>query len=242
VVKVEVRNTSPVTREIVTMFEPKYGFLRIKLTDPKGVRRYFKPLVMVSIEETEKTPLKPGESLSGHLLLVYGADGYLLPEPGAYHLQVEMEGVVSNSLKITVSAPEGVDAAALRLFRGKNQGEFLVFESGGLPGQKAMEDVAEHYSHSKYAPYAFFALGRSSLKKGAYNEALKRFNRLEISYPLFELRYELQLDIAVAYRALGRTIEAVKTLKELMKRAQGSLVAKRGEKVLRDIENPHSAP
>jgi hypothetical protein len=127
----------------------------------------------------------------------YTIHASLPPIPGLQENELK-----SNAVAIEVVEPAGADKEVLSLFRGNTPSRHALFMQGELSHELAVRErfrslVAKH-PESSYAPYARLAIGRSHLKMGQYDDAIRMLEELLKTAPDSPLAIEVRHDIARA--------------------------------------------
>jgi len=245
-IRVEIRNRSQVEVEVAANLEPQCLILRFRVTDPEGETWIAGPLGVAEFE-LERMILDPGNRLVHTAVLLYGivddVQRFLFTDTGKYAVEAlyDPEGsgkpIVSKPVSITIAEAPAADSEAQNLFVGREQGEFAYY--GQTLNQAPLEKfwrVLQKYPTTRFAPYAAYYLGLHYVNERDNKQGILLLERVLAEYKDFPLKAELRYRLAVAYHETGRKAEAKKLLMDLIAKEPSDLFARRGKRLLRELE------
>ena len=238
----EIHNSGTEALSVIDQLDPKFEIVKFYIKNEKSQESNFRPVVVAdSIEH--RILLEPGKSVKPHASKIfYGRNGWTFGAAGRYELRASYKGIAdnpqnepeifdSNIVVIDIASPRSHDEEEqVNLMMGREQGLFLLFESGDhlSDGITALSDIVKKFPQSDLAGYANVALGKSysrdfkDLKKGTVRKADlgKTISHLENakdkdvgSY----FRGEAYLTLLDAYDRSGNPVAAKRILSEFVK-------------------------
>ncbi len=158
-------------------------YLNLYMLEENGQRRRMKHLTVESVLlGVNPITFEPDDSYSRtHLLTLSLGENF--PQAGDYRIQGELsdlnsqEKITSNVVKIKISAPAGLDYAALDFLKNNvNASNFFTGVYRSNPG--TVREFISRYEHSVYGDHAVFMLGEYYLANKDYEKALEQFSKL----------------------------------------------------------------
>jgi hypothetical protein len=166
---IEINNSGTEPLSVTDQLDPKFGIVKFYIKS-ENQESIFRPFAVVdSIRHT--VLIKPGESISHSAKIFYGGNGWTFKSPGKYQIRASYEGIVehlsvvdSNAIEIAVASPRNQEEKEqVDLIMGKEQGLFLLFESGDhlSHGIGSLSTLVREFPQSNLASYANVALGKN---------------------------------------------------------------------------------
>jgi hypothetical protein len=130
--------------------------------------------------------MKPGDSYQARDLLTLNLDS-IFAQPGEYEIYAVLlypnstEDIRSNTVKIRILEPQGVDREAYVFIHGHSRSSDFFsgrYLAGDVNAQSALERFVMSYKETVYGDYATFLLGELYLAQEDQGKANELFSRL----------------------------------------------------------------
>lgn len=171
IVYIQLINSGNESVSVIDQIDPKYGHIDFYIKRESQEEILFRPYTVVdSIIHT--SILEPGKSITEGSKIFYGGNGWTFESAGKYHIRSLYKGIIenlaesidSNVIEINVLPPKNEqEKEQVNLIMGKEQGKFLLFESGDhlTDGISLLQKLVNQFPQSQLANYANFALGKN---------------------------------------------------------------------------------
>jgi hypothetical protein len=168
---VQIVNSGSEPLSIIDQIDPKYEYLNFYTKRENEEEVLFVPYTIAdSIIHT--SILESGKSITEAVKIFYGGNGWTFESAGKYQIRSSLRGNIenqaekidSNIIEIDVLPPkDGQEEEQVSLIMGKEQGKFLLFESGDhlTEGISSLQKLVNKFPQSQLADYANFALGKN---------------------------------------------------------------------------------
>ncbi|MDR2824087.1 MAG: tetratricopeptide repeat protein [Prevotellaceae bacterium] len=108
--------------------------------------------------------------------------------------------------------------------------DYAMFQSGYVMGLQKnyngkiakLNDLAQKFPDSEYAPQGMFEIGRAYIMKNDDNQAVTTYNNLIKKYPNSEMARRAALEIGMVYNNEGKINEAITAYKSVISKHAGS--------------------
>ncbi len=201
----------------------------------------------------EVTLLGPGFKRVAKMLLVgHDGDPEALLFSGELKMQVEFhhmkcgEKIASNPLCVTLRAPQGDDAEALRWLRAREWIACLGYagvprNAQGLPDEKqiaALKSFLEKHGKTVYGPHAHFLLGRMHFFRKEYRQAIDAFQLLVERHPNACIADDALYLVGESYCLADQRkhrAEATRWYREVLQRYPGTAAAQSAQRMIASL-------
>ena len=168
---IHIINSSSEPVSIIDQIDPKYGYMNFYVKRDNEEELLFVPYTVAdSIIHT--SILEPGKSITEAIKIFYGGNGWTFESAGKYqvralykwNIESPTENIDSDVIALNIISPKNEqEKEQVNLFMGKEQGKFLLFESGDhlSNGISSLQNLVNKFPESQLANYANFALGKN---------------------------------------------------------------------------------
>jgi hypothetical protein len=234
---IQIVNSGSGPVSIVDQLHPKNDYINFYVKKENNDEILFVPFVIAD-SSLHTLILEPGKSITENIKIFYGGNGWTFASPAKYQIRSVYKGIIenlsekidSNVIEINVLPPKNEqEKEQVNLIMGKEQGKFLLFESGDhlTNGISSLQKLVDKYPQSRFSDYANFALGRNlaidfkDFQKGRIRKAeidksmahLSKSNYKELgSY----FKKETSFTLADLYKKTNNISAAKKTLNEFI--------------------------
>jgi len=193
--------------------------------------------------------LQPGVVRRTKTFVVYQGERAkaFLGRPGLVFLHAEMwDGqrpptrVVSNTVSVELTAPEGRDADALKRLQAEGLVGLLRYRRPLPPDEAeraigALRGFLAEFSQSVYTPYALSALAQCCLLRKQYSEAAGLFRELAQRHPGTSVAEDALFLLGECYRLSGQPALAAWAYREVLRRYPDTPAAADALETLTDV-------
>jgi hypothetical protein len=235
---VELTNSGTEPFSVIDQLDPLYGNVEFYIKKENLKQFIFVPYV-VADSAIHKVILFPNQSIDEEIKIFFGGNGWTFDSPGEYQIQCSYRGLVdnpdkaieSNIAKISVKQPDDEqEEEQTKLIMGKEQGKFLLFESGDhlIEGINALSKLVEKYPQSRLAKYCIYALGKNYsvdfkdfrngiIRKADLEKSISDLNSVKGEELGSYFKKETYLTLANVLNKSGNTSQAKETVEEFIK-------------------------
>ena len=215
--------------------DPKYEYLNFYTKKENEEEILFVPYTIAdSIIHT--SVLESERSISDSIKIFYGGNGWTFVSAGKYQIRTSyggnienpVEKIDSNVIEINVLPPKNEQEQA-NLIMGKEQGKFLLFESGDhlTEGVSSLQKLVNKFPQSHLADYANFALGKNfaidfkdfqkgKIRKADIEKSVAHLNKTKDKEMGSYFKKEIFLTLANLFKKSNNIPEAKKMLNEFI--------------------------
>lgn len=238
IVYTQIINPGSERVSIIDQIDPRYGHLNLYIKRQDKEEIVFVPYIFAD-SNIHASILEPGKSITEAIKIFYGGNGWTFESAGKYQIRAIYKGNIenpaekigSNVVEITVLPPEHEqEKEGVNLIMGKEQGKFLLFESGDhlTEGISSLRKLVNKFPESHLANYANFALGKNfaidfkdfqkgRIRKADIEKSINHLNKAKNKELGSYFKKETFFTLADLFKKSNNTAAAKKTLDEFIK-------------------------
>ena len=168
---IQIVNSAPAPVSIVDRLDPRYEYMNFYTRKENEDEILFVPFVIAD-SNLHTLILEPGKSITESIKIFYGGNGWTFDTAGKYQIRSVYKGITGNIaekidsdvIEINVLPPKNEqEKEQVNLIMGKEQGKFLLFESGDhlTNGISSLQNLVNKFPESQLSNYANYALGKN---------------------------------------------------------------------------------
>lgn len=234
---IQITNSGSEPISIVNQLQPKYDYINFYIKREKEEENLFVPYT-VADSVIRTTIVEPGNSISQDIKIFYGGNGWTFKLAGKYrvratykgNIEITSEKIESNVIEIKVLSPKNEqEKEQVNLMMGKEQGKFLIFESGDhlTYGISSLLELVNKFPESQLANYANFALGKNfaidfkdfqkgRIRKAEIEKSIDHLNKIKYKEMGSYFKKETFFTLANLFRKSNDFTATKKTLDEFI--------------------------